>query len=108
VKLGAKVLCRFAKITALEVVTGNMEVRSLPTISVGQVHRGLVEKVHLPKGANNSAWSVIKFWEGSVVKFREGSVIKLSVGECRTKSPIFPRLRTRGSMWSWWSEFRMW
>ena len=52
-----KVLCRFEKITALEVVTGNVKVRSLPTISVGQVHRGLVEEVHSPNGANSSAWS---------------------------------------------------
>jgi len=55
VKVAAKVLCRFGKITALEVVTGNMNVGSLPTISVGQVQRGLVEKVHAPKGANSSA-----------------------------------------------------
>ena len=55
VKVGAKVLCRFEKITALEVVTGNVNVGSLPTISVGQVQRGLVEKVHAPKGANSSA-----------------------------------------------------
>jgi len=47
-----KVLCRFEKITALEVVTGNMNLGSLRTISVGQVQRGLVEKVHSPKGAN--------------------------------------------------------
>jgi len=48
-------LYRFEKITALEVVTGNVNVRSLPTISEGQVQRGLVEKVRLPKGANSSA-----------------------------------------------------
>jgi len=34
VKLGAKVLCKFEKITALEVVQGNVNVGSLPTISV--------------------------------------------------------------------------
>jgi len=55
VKVGAKVLCRFEKITALEVVTGNVSVGSFPTISVGQVQRGLFEKVHAPKGANSSA-----------------------------------------------------
>ena len=38
--LGAKALCRFEKITALEVVTGNVNVGSLPTIIVGQVQRG--------------------------------------------------------------------
>ena len=53
--MGAKVLCRFEKITALEVVTGNVDVGSLPTMSVGQVQRGLVEEVHAPKGANSSA-----------------------------------------------------
>ena len=36
-------------------VKGNVNVGSLPTISVGQVQRGLVEKVHAPKGANMSA-----------------------------------------------------
>jgi len=52
-----KVLCRFEKITALEVVTGNVNAGSLPTIShgVGQVQRGLIEKVHAPKSANSSA-----------------------------------------------------
>jgi len=50
VKVGAKVLCRFEKITALEFVTGNVNVGGLPTISVGQVQRGLVEKVHAPMG----------------------------------------------------------
>ena len=40
VKVGAKVLFRFEKITALEVVTGNVNVGSLPTIIVGQVQRG--------------------------------------------------------------------
>jgi len=40
VKVGAKVLCRFEKITALEVVTDNVNVGSLPTIVVGQVKRG--------------------------------------------------------------------
>jgi len=54
-KVGAKVLSRFEKITALEVVTGNVNVESLPTISVGQVQRGLVEKVYSPKGGNSSA-----------------------------------------------------
>jgi len=53
--MGAKVLCRFEKITALEVVAGNVNVGSLPTISVGQMQRGLVEKVHAPKGANSGA-----------------------------------------------------
>jgi len=53
--VGAKVLCRFEKITALEAVTGNVDVGSLPTMSVGQVQRGLVEEVHAPKGANSSA-----------------------------------------------------
>jgi len=55
VKVGAKVLCRFERITALEIVTGNVNVGSLPTISVGQVQRVLVEKVNAPKGANSSA-----------------------------------------------------
>jgi len=40
VKVGAKVLCRFEKITAVEVVTGNVNVGSLSTIIVGQVQRG--------------------------------------------------------------------
>jgi len=40
VKVRAKVLCRFEKITALEVVTGNVNVGSLPKIIVGQVQRG--------------------------------------------------------------------
>jgi len=40
VKVGAKVLCRFEKITAVEVVTVNVNVGSLPTIIVGQVERG--------------------------------------------------------------------
>jgi hypothetical protein len=40
VKVEAKVLCRFEKITAVEVVTGNVNVGSLPTIIVGQVQRG--------------------------------------------------------------------
>ena len=31
--MGAKVLCRFEKIAALEVVTGNVNVGSLPTIN---------------------------------------------------------------------------
>ena len=35
-KVGAKVLCRFEKIPALEVVTGNVNVGSLPTINVGR------------------------------------------------------------------------
>jgi len=55
VKVGAKILYRFEEITALEVVTGNVNVGSLPTIIVGQVQRGLVEKFHAPKGANSSA-----------------------------------------------------
>jgi len=55
VKVGAKVLCMFEKITALELVTGNVNVRSLPTINVGQVEGGLVEKFHSPEGANSSA-----------------------------------------------------
>jgi len=37
---GRKVLCRFEKITALEVVTGNVNVGGLSTIIVGQVQRG--------------------------------------------------------------------
>jgi len=52
---GRKVLCRFEKITALEVVTGNVNVGGLSTIIVGQVQRGWVEKFHAPKGANSSA-----------------------------------------------------
>jgi len=55
VKVGAKVLCRFEKILALEVVTGNVNVGSLPTINVGQVEGGKVEKFDLPEGANSSA-----------------------------------------------------
>jgi hypothetical protein len=55
VKVGAKVLCRFEKITALEVVLGNVNVGSLPTINVGQMEGGVVEKFHSPKGANSSA-----------------------------------------------------
>ena len=53
--MGAKVLCRFERIMALEVVAGNEKVGRLLTISVGQVQRGLVEKVHAPKGANSNA-----------------------------------------------------
>ena len=34
VKVGAKILFRFEKIAALEVVTGNVNVGGLPTISV--------------------------------------------------------------------------
>ena len=39
VKVGAKV-SRFEKITALEVVTGNVNIGNLPTSIVGQVQRG--------------------------------------------------------------------
>jgi len=53
--VGAKVLCRFEKITASEVVTGNVNVGNLPTIIVGQVQGGAVEKFHLPKGVKSSA-----------------------------------------------------
>jgi len=55
--VGAKVLCRFDKTTALEVISGNVNVGSLPTIShgVGQVQGGVVEKFHSSKGANSSA-----------------------------------------------------
>ena len=52
--MGAKVLCRFEEITALEVVTGNVNVGSLSTINVGQVEGGEVAKFHLPEGANSS------------------------------------------------------
>ena len=38
-KVGAKVLCRFEKITAVEVVMGNVNVGSLSTIIMGQVQR---------------------------------------------------------------------
>ena len=34
-KVGVKTLCRSEKITAMEVVTGNVNLGSLPTISVG-------------------------------------------------------------------------
>ena len=56
IKMGAKVLCRFEKIMALEVVTGNVIVGSLLRIiiNVGQVEGGMVEKFHSPKGANGS------------------------------------------------------
>ena len=40
VQVGAKVFGRFEKITAVEVLTGNVNVGSLPTIIVGQVQRG--------------------------------------------------------------------
>ena len=40
VKVGAKVLYSFEKITVVEVVTGNVNVGSLSTIIVGQVQRG--------------------------------------------------------------------
>ena len=53
--MGAKVLCRFEKITALEVVLSNVGVGSLPTINVGQMEGGVVEKFHSPKGAHISA-----------------------------------------------------
>ena len=55
IKVGAKVLYRFEKITAPEVVIGNVNVESLSTISVGQVQGGVAEKLHSPKGANSSA-----------------------------------------------------
>jgi len=55
VKVGAKVLYRFEKITTLEVVTGNVSLGSLPTINVGQVEGGVVEKFYSPKSANSSA-----------------------------------------------------
>ena len=38
--MAANVLCRFEKITALEVVTGNVNVDRLPTINVRQVQGG--------------------------------------------------------------------
>jgi len=59
VKVGAKVLYRFEKITALEVVRGNVDVESHPTFNVGQVEGGVVEKFHSPKGANSSANSSV-------------------------------------------------
>jgi len=55
VKVGAKALCRFEKITALEVVTGNVNVGSLLRINVGQVEGGVVDQFHSPKGAHSSA-----------------------------------------------------
>jgi len=55
VKVGAKVLCRFEKIPELEVVTGNVNVGSLPTINTGHVEGGEVEKFHSPEGAKSSA-----------------------------------------------------
>ena len=50
-----KVLCRFEKIPALEVIMGNVNVGSLPTINVGQMEGGEVEKFHSPEGADSSA-----------------------------------------------------
>ena len=47
--MGTKVLCRFEKIPALEVVTDNVNVGSLPTINVGQVEGVKVEKFHSPR-----------------------------------------------------------
>jgi len=55
IKVGAKVLCRFEKTTALEVVTGNVNVGSLPIINVGHMDGGVVEKFHSPEGASSSA-----------------------------------------------------
>ena len=52
---GCKGIFRFKKIRALEVVTGNVNVGSLPTINVGQVEGVEVEKFHSPEGANSSA-----------------------------------------------------
>ena len=49
--MGTKVLCRFEKIPAPEVVTGNVNVGSLPTLNVGQVEGGEVEKFHSQEGA---------------------------------------------------------
>ena len=49
VEVRAKVLCRFEKIPALEVVAGNVNVRGLPTINVGQVEGGEVEEFHSPE-----------------------------------------------------------
>jgi len=72
VKLGAKMSCRFERITALKVVSCNEKVRSLLTMRVGQVLGGVVEKVHSPKGANGSAGSVIN------LKFREGCLFPSS------------------------------
>jgi len=53
--VGAKVLCRFEKISALEVVTDNVNVGSLLTINVGQVEGGEFENFHSPESANSSA-----------------------------------------------------
>ena len=53
VKVGAKVLCRFEKIPALEIVTGNVNAGSLP--NVGQVEGGEVEMFHSPEGADSCA-----------------------------------------------------
>ena len=57
--MGAKVLCRFEKITVLEVVTGNANVGNLPTFSVGYVQGGMVEEFHSPESANSSARPVV-------------------------------------------------
>jgi len=96
VKVGAKVLCRFEKITALEVVTGNLNVGTLPRINVGQVEGVMVEKIHSPKGANSSACYVAV---GMFATFmRQGGL----VWERDLKGSM------RGSKRSWWSEFRIW
>jgi len=52
---GNEGIVRFEKITALEVITGNVNVGSLPTINVGRVEGCAVEKFHLSKGSNSSA-----------------------------------------------------
>ena len=92
VEVGAKVLCRFEKITALEVVTGNVNVGSLPTIRVGQVQGGVVEKFHSPKGANSSAWYV---------------AVSTFATLC-DKVTMCGRGSTRASKWSLRREFWMW
>jgi len=55
IEVRAKVLCRFEKIPALEVVTGNVNVGSLSTMNVGQMEGSEVKKFHSPEDANSSA-----------------------------------------------------
>jgi len=59
IKVCAEVLCRFEEVAALKVVSDNVHVGGPSRISVKKVHEGLVEKFHLPQGANSSALYVM-------------------------------------------------
>ena len=95
VKVGAKVLCRFEKISALEVVTGKVNVGSLPTNKVGQVQGSEVEKFHFPEGANSSAQYVAV---GTFATFmRQGGHLWEFVCRYKTRKSLL-RLPSPGSI----------